>query len=278
MNFNLFGLYNLSETDKKAEHLYAQFEGKPIHVDYDIFGTVTGRLTTKRDSFPMLNLKREFKRFVTPKNDVFLELDFNAAEIRNAVFHDNPVHQMLLNLAGEEPGTTAQTMTQDTRDLRQRLGFSNRVDERNRFKVYNYLCRYFGYSVGSRGTTTAKSIVEFMKDYEDASASNVNELKKQIDDVTKRTTRLFGRYAFKKINSEKRGDITANIISANVLSDDEKNNITNQLKKSLGEKLSLNFDVDEDIIGGLIVKVGSKMIDTSIANKINKLKIAMKGA
>ena len=83
---------------------------------------------------------------------------------------------------------------------------------------------------------------------------------------------------FKKINSEKRGDITADITSANILSDDEKNNITNQLKKSLGEKLSLNFDVDEDIIGGLIVKVGSKMIDTSIANKINKLKIAMKGA
>ena len=80
---------------------------------------------------------------------------------------------------------------------------------------------------------------------------------------------------FKKINSEKRGDITADITSANILSDDEKNNITNQLKKSLGEKLSLNFDVDEDIIGGLIVKVGSKMIDTSIANKINKLKIAM---
>ena len=82
VNFNLFGLYNISQIDKKAEHLYAQFEGKPIHVDYDIFGTVTGRLTTKRDSFPMLNLKREFKRFVTPKNDVFLELDFNAAEIR----------------------------------------------------------------------------------------------------------------------------------------------------------------------------------------------------
>ena len=82
VNLNLFGLYNLSETDKKAEHLYAQFEGKPIHVDYDIFGTVTGRLTTKRNSFPALNLKREFKRFVTPKNDVFLELDFNAAEIR----------------------------------------------------------------------------------------------------------------------------------------------------------------------------------------------------
>ena len=83
---------------------------------------------------------------------------------------------------------------------------------------------------------------------------------------------------FKKINSEKRGDITADVTSANELSEDEKNNITNQLKNSLGQKLSLNFDIDKDIIGGLIVKVGSKMIDTSIANKINKLKIAMKGA
>ena len=83
---------------------------------------------------------------------------------------------------------------------------------------------------------------------------------------------------FKKINSEKRGDITADITSADELSEDEKNNITNQLKNSLGQKLSLNFDVDKDIIGGLIVKVGSKMIDTSIASKINKLKIAMKGA
>ena len=83
---------------------------------------------------------------------------------------------------------------------------------------------------------------------------------------------------FKKINSEKRGDIVASVTSANELSEDDKNNITNQLKSSLGQKLSLNFDVDKDIIGGLIVKVGSKMIDTSILNKINKLKIAMKGA
>ena len=51
-----------------------------------------------------------------------------------------------------------------------------------------------------------------------------------------------------------------------------------QLRSILGEKLSLNFKVDKNIIGGLIVKVGSKMIDTSLANKINKLNIAMKGA
>ena len=58
----------------------------------------------------------------------------------------------------------------------------------------------------------------------------------------------------------------------------QKNDIKDNLGTILGDKLSLNFKVDKKIIGGLIVKVGSKMIDTSIANKINKLKIAMKGA
>ena len=81
-----------------------------------------------------------------------------------------------------------------------------------------------------------------------------------------------------QINSKKRGDVLADIISANELNDEQKNNIISQLKNLLGDKLSLNFDVDKKIIGGLIVKVGSKMIDTSLANKINKLKIAMKGA
>ena len=83
---------------------------------------------------------------------------------------------------------------------------------------------------------------------------------------------------FININSKKRGDILADITSANELDDEQKLNITNQLKNILGDKLSLNFGVDKNIIGGLIVKVGSKMIDTSIANKINKLRIAMKGA
>ena len=46
----------------------------------------------------------------------------------------------------------------------------------------------------------------------------------------------------------------------------------------LGEKLSLNYKIDNKIIGGLIVKVGSKMIDSSLNSKINKLKIAMKEA
>ena len=83
---------------------------------------------------------------------------------------------------------------------------------------------------------------------------------------------------FLNINAQKRGDILADITSADELSDDQRINITQQLKTILGDKLILNFKVNKKIIGGLIIKVGSKMIDTSLVNKINKLKIAMKGA
>ena len=111
---------------------------------------------------------------------------------------------------------------------------------------------------------------------------NANKLTSTFLKVIK-TNKRFSNLAsiitqFIKINSHKRGDIIAGITSADDLNDDQKNNITNQLKNILGDKLSLSFEVDKNIIGGLIVKVGSKMIDTSLANKINKLKIVMKGA
>ena len=83
---------------------------------------------------------------------------------------------------------------------------------------------------------------------------------------------------FININAYNRGDVLADITSAEELNDEQRKNITEQLKNTLGKKLFLNFIVDKKIIGGLVVKVGSKMIDTSLANKINKLKIAMKGA
>jgi len=83
---------------------------------------------------------------------------------------------------------------------------------------------------------------------------------------------------FMNINSQKRGNVLADVTSADELSDNQKNVIKDQLKQTLGEKLSLNFNVDRKIIGGLIIKVGSKMIDSSLATKINKLKIAMREA
>ena len=95
----------------------------------------------------------------------------------------------------------------------------------------------------------------------------------------KRFVHLFSIISqFININAQKRGKVLADVTSADKLSDKQKNEINDQLKSILGEKLSLNFKVDNKIIGGLIVKVGSKMIDSSLASKIRKLKIAMKGA
>ncbi len=111
---------------------------------------------------------------------------------------------------------------------------------------------------------------------------NANELTTTFLKVIEKNKRFSNLVSiitqFMSINSQKRGNVLADIKSADELNDDQKNNITNQLKSILGDKLSLSFDVDKNIMGGLIVKVGSKMIDTSLANKINKLKIAMKGA
>ena len=80
----------------------------------------------------------------------------------------------------------------------------------------------------------------------------------------------------KALIAQEKGEVTAEVISASPLTDDQSAKLAATLNKKFGKDININATVDETIIGGLIVKVGSKMIDTSIATKLSNLKNAMK--
>jgi F-type H+-transporting ATPase subunit delta len=73
-----------------------------------------------------------------------------------------------------------------------------------------------------------------------------------------------------------KNEVTADVVSATPLSDEQSSKLAETLKKTTGKTVTINATVDESLIGGLIVKVGSKMIDTSIRAKLSSLQNAMK--
>ena len=80
-----------ASTTKALQSKLRSLKGINKWVHYDPYGTITGRLSTKPNTFPILNLPHEFKTAVRPHNDLFVELDYNAAELRT-----------MLALAGKE--------------------------------------------------------------------------------------------------------------------------------------------------------------------------------
>ena len=78
------------------------------------------------------------------------------------------------------------------------------------------------------------------------------------------------------IIAEDKGEVTADVISAKALTKTQADKLAASLKKTTGKTVTLHQTVDETLIGGLIVKVGSKSIDTSIRSKLNSLQNVMK--
>ena len=75
--------------------------------------------------------------------------------------------------------------------------------------------------------------------------------------------------------SQKRGELKAELKSAKELSSDEISKITDELTKNFSSKIKLNYKYDESLIGGLVVQVGSIMVDTSIKNKLQQIENRM---
>jgi F-type H+-transporting ATPase subunit delta len=82
---------------------------------------------------------------------------------------------------------------------------------------------------------------------------------------------------FRRLAAEHRGETTADIISAHPLSDGQMNALRAQLKSRAGREVTVDARTDPGILGGLIVKMGSQMIDSSLKTKLNRLAQAMKG-
>jgi len=78
--------------------------------------------------------------------------------------------------------------------------------------------------------------------------------------------------------AKRRGEVTAEVISARSLNDAQVNAVKEALNNVVGGKVAVEHRVDPSLIGGLIVKVGSRMVDSSMATQLQKLKLAMKGA
>jgi F-type H+-transporting ATPase subunit delta len=83
--------------------------------------------------------------------------------------------------------------------------------------------------------------------------------------------------AFNTLASAHRGEATADVTSAHALDQVQVDALKAQLKKKVGRDVAVNLHVDPTILGGLIVKIGSQMIDSSIKTRLNTLANAMKG-
>ena len=81
--------------------------------------------------------------------------------------------------------------------------------------------------------------------------------------------------SFIEICSRKRGELKAELKSAKELSNEEIAKITEELTKNFSSKIKLNYKYDESLIGGLVVQVGSTMVDTSIKNKLQQIENRM---
>jgi F-type H+-transporting ATPase subunit delta len=83
--------------------------------------------------------------------------------------------------------------------------------------------------------------------------------------------------AFRRLAADHRGETTAEVVTARPLNDDQLAALRQQLRARAGRDVAIDATVDPNILGGIVVKLGSQQIDASIRTKLNRLASAMKG-
>ncbi len=110
--------------------------------------------------------------------------------------------------------------------------------------------------------------------------AGVGDLVKKFIGVVAENRRLFALRDmirdFERLLAKHRGELAAQVVSAAPLSDAQAAELEATLAEGLGQKVKMEAVVDESLIGGLVVRIGSRMIDSSLRTKLQKLKFAMK--
>ena len=77
--------------------------------------------------------------------------------------------------------------------------------------------------------------------------------------------------------AERRGEVTAEVTAAQPLSDAQIGLLSEQLRRSVGRRVAVDVRVDAGLIGGMVVKIGSRMVDGSLKSRLQRLQLVMKG-
>ncbi len=76
----------------------------------------------------------------------------------------------------------------------------------------------------------------------------------------------------------RRGEVTAEVTVAQPLTEARQAALTEQLRRAVGSRVAVDIRVDPALLGGMIVKVGSRMVDASLSSRLQRLRLAMKSA
>lgn len=115
-----------------------------------------------------------------------------------------------------------------------------------------------------------------------AAKAGINETTTNFLRLIARNRRLFAVAdmikAYRALAARGRDEVTAEVTSAVALSDEQLAELKATLKASVGKDVQLATRVDPSLLGGLIVKVGSRMVDSSLRTKLSNLRVALRGA
>ena len=114
-----------------------------------------------------------------------------------------------------------------------------------------------------------------------AEQAGLSQLTRDFLAIVARNRRLFAVPAMIEAYldklAERRGEVTAEITAAQALTQAQQSALTEQLRRVVGSRVAIDVRVDPSLLGGMIVKLGSRMVDGSLKGQLQRLQLSMKG-